>query len=91
MCTSQDGSEVAPVIKFDLEEDDIVIPIVKPGFACNQEARAVVMTFIEQYMRIYDSDNRDALMDAYHDRAVMTLQSAYYKQGNTSTDNPASK
>jgi nuclear RNA export factor len=79
------------VIKFDLEDEQFSIPIIKPGFSCNEEARKVVMTFIEQYMRLYDSDNRHALMDAYHEDAVFTLGSTYNKPGNISTDHPSNK
>ena len=31
----------------------------------------------EEYFKVYDSDNRQALLDAYHENAVMSMSASY--------------
>ena len=33
--------------------------------------------FLKQYFNLYDGDNREQLMEAYHEDAVMSMSMAY--------------
>jgi len=45
--------------------------------ACDPKAEEIVLKFLEQYISCYDGDSRTALMEAYHDEAVMSMNTAY--------------
>lgn len=50
---------------------------------CNQDAQGVVRQFLEQYFTIFDSDNRQPLLQAYHEHALFSMTMAYpYGQHN---------
>lgn len=79
-----DGKELTKLIKFDDDDDDetnnaggFKLPQTIAKMACNDQAGSIVLQFLEQYLKVYDSDNRQSLMDAYHDEAVMSMSAAY--------------
>ena len=37
----------------------------------------LVFVFQEEYFKVYDSDNRQALLDAYHENAMMSMSASY--------------
>lgn len=65
--------ELGPVISFDIEADDVVIPPSRGGWYASPESQAIVFRFLEQYFMLYDSDDRQSLIDAYHDSAILSL------------------
>merc|ERR1719153_264791 len=73
-----DGKELPKEISFD--DDEVTastdIPAAIPKMLKNEAAGGVVLTFLEQFFKLYDSDNRQPLLDAYHEEAMFSL-SAY--------------
>lgn len=49
----------------------------KMSFLCNEAGAEIVRQFLEQYFIIYDSDNRQRLLDAYHEHARFSLTSTF--------------
>jgi nuclear RNA export factor len=49
------------------------LPTWKPAFLCNQAGSELVQKFLEQYFMLYDSDNRQQLLEAYHDQAMLSI------------------
>ena len=62
---------------FDLEDHKLTFPSSKPIFIfqSNEKAKKVASTFLEQYFMVYDSGNRQPLLDAYHEHASFSLTS----------------
>lgn len=44
---------------------------------CNPEGGRIVREFLEQYIQIYDTDNRQPLLQAYHENAFFSMNMAY--------------
>lgn len=72
-----DGQVLEPLIVFDVQ-DTISLPTAKASFLCDASGADIIRQFIEQYFIIFDSENRQPLLDAYHEQAMlsMTLPSA---------------
>lgn len=70
-----DGVDLPPPIVFDV--DDVKMPAPVPTFLCSQEGQTMVRQFLAQYFEIMDSDNRKALLHAYHEHAAMSCTMAY--------------
>lgn len=68
-----DGVELPPVISFDIGAEDMQLPASKGSFFVSEEGRRVVLLFLQQYLSVYDADDRQPLLEAYHDTAVMSL------------------
>jgi hypothetical protein len=77
---SQDGQDLAPSISFDVSEPS-KMPDVRGSCYCNEEAKKVILRFWELYVSIYDTDNRQPLLEAYHDLASMSMMCSYVTQG----------
>lgn len=75
-----DGTALPKMITFD--DDDAasgaasLLPSV-PKVTCHPEAEGIVLKFLTQYFALYDGDNREQLMEAYHEDAVMSMSMAY--------------
>ena len=69
----QDGVELPPVISFDIGAEDVQLPASKGSFFVSEDSRRVVLIFLEQFLGVYDSNDREPLLDAYHDSALMSL------------------
>ncbi|GAB1597900.1 nuclear RNA export factor 1-like [Argonauta hians] len=67
-----DRQDLPPPIVFDLESD-IDLPPSKDNYFMNDDVQNVLVKFLKQYYLIYDSDNRQALVDAYHDQAIFSF------------------
>lgn len=65
-----------PPIGFDVDEGTH-IPPSQQTFLCNQESQGIVRQFLEQYFLIFDSDNRQPLLQAYHEQASFSMTSCY--------------
>ncbi|XP_069679720.1 nuclear RNA export factor 1 [Periplaneta americana] len=80
-----DGVELAPPILFDVNED-FQMPTNKRNFFCAEGGMSVARQFLEQYYQIYDSDDRQPLINAYHNDALFSITSTY-PPGQSSTTN----
>jgi nuclear RNA export factor len=49
------------------------LPPWKQAFLCNTSGQELVAKFLEQYFIIYDSDNRQQLLEAYHENAFLSI------------------
>ncbi|XP_017263959.1 nuclear RNA export factor 1 isoform X2 [Kryptolebias marmoratus] len=77
-----DGNDLPPPIGFDVETPT-TIPPCKGSYFGSDEIKTLVLRFLDQYYSIYDSGDRQPLLDAYHDGASLSLTTPY------STQNPS--
>ncbi|XP_058824868.1 nuclear RNA export factor 1 [Topomyia yanbarensis] len=68
-----DNIDLPPPIGFDVTDDDSKLPQAKASFLCDTAGADIVRQFLEQYFIIYDSDNRQPLLDAYHEHAMISM------------------
>nr|XP_040221616.2 nuclear RNA export factor 1 [Anopheles coluzzii] len=68
-----DDIVLPPPISFDVPEDDTKLPEAKASFLSDTSGADLVRQFLEQYFTIYDSDNRQPLLEAYHEHAMFSL------------------
>ncbi|KAI5622300.1 nuclear RNA export factor 1 [Silurus asotus] len=68
-----DGHDLPPPIGFDLEVAPAVLPPCKPSYFGSEELKGLITCFLQQYYAIYDSADRQPLLDAYHDGAAFSL------------------
>ncbi|XP_037317590.1 nuclear RNA export factor 1 isoform X1 [Pungitius pungitius] len=74
-----DGHDLPPPIGFDVETPT-VIPPCKGSYFGSDEIKVLILRFLAQYYSIYDSGNRQPLLDAYHDGASLSLTTPYTTQ-----------
>ncbi|RZC37440.1 nuclear RNA export factor 1 [Asbolus verrucosus] len=80
-----DGIDLPPPISFDISEE-VHLPTTQQTFLCNQEGESIVRQFLEQYFLIFDSENRQPLLQAYHESALFSMTMSYpYGQKDRST------
>lgn len=72
-----DGVDLPPVISFDIGTEDVSLPPSSGSWFVSDEARQIVLVFLEQYLTVYDSDDRQPLLNAYYDSATMSLTCSY--------------
>nr|XP_043897071.1 nuclear RNA export factor 1 isoform X1 [Solea senegalensis] len=77
-----DGQDLPPPIGFDVETPTTIPPCKGSCFG-SEEIKAPILGFLQQYYSIYDSGDRQPLLDAYHDGASLSLTTPY------STQNPS--
>ncbi|XP_047441150.1 nuclear RNA export factor 1 isoform X1 [Mugil cephalus] len=77
-----DGYDLPPPIGFDVETPTTIPPCKGSCFG-SDEIKAHILRFLQQYYSIYDSGDRQPLLDAYHDGASLSLTTPY------STQNPS--
>uniref|UniRef100_A0A669BG29 Nuclear RNA export factor 1 n=1 Tax=Oreochromis niloticus TaxID=8128 RepID=A0A669BG29_ORENI len=77
-----DGHDLPPPIGFDVETPTTIPPCKGSCFG-SDEIKAVILRFLQQYYSIYDSGDRQPLLDAYHDGASLSITTPY------STQNPS--
>ncbi|CAH3016304.1 unnamed protein product [Porites evermanni] len=70
--TSLDGHELPAPIGFDLPSEQ-VLPPSKDSFLGDPPIKELVLKFLEQYFKIYDTGDRQGLLEAYHDQAIFSL------------------
>uniref|UniRef100_A0A8C1W4X9 Nuclear RNA export factor 1 n=1 Tax=Cyprinus carpio TaxID=7962 RepID=A0A8C1W4X9_CYPCA len=68
-----DGHVLPPPIGFDLEVAPATLPPCKASYFCSEEIKNIILCFLQQYYSIYDSGDRQPLLDAYHDGAAFSL------------------
>ncbi|XP_075154677.1 nuclear RNA export factor small bristles isoform X2 [Haematobia irritans] len=67
-----DGEDLEPQILFDVN-DSSAMPKPQASFLCDASGADIIRQFLEQYFMIFDSDNRQPLLDAYHEQAMMSI------------------
>ncbi|KAM6332836.1 nuclear RNA export factor 1-like [Podargus strigoides] len=66
-----DGHELPPPITFDVEPPP-PLPPCKGSYFASDDLKGLVLWFLQQYYSIYDSRNRQGLLDLYHDGACLS-------------------
>ncbi|XP_005806589.1 nuclear RNA export factor 1 [Xiphophorus maculatus] len=74
-----DGHDLPPPIGFDVETPTAIPPCKGSCFG-SDEIKSLILRFLQQYYRIYDSENRQPLLDAYHDGASLSITTPYTSQ-----------
>ena len=62
-----------PPILFDVVEEGLRIPPSTISFAVNQEMKGIAGQFLQQYFSIFDYENRQSLLNAYHEHALFSM------------------
>ncbi|KAM5138410.1 nuclear RNA export factor 1 [Mantella aurantiaca] len=78
-----DGHELPPPITFDVETPT-TLPPCKGSYLATDNIKAIVLRFLQQYYAIYDGEDRQGLLNVYHDEACCSLSIP-----NVSGQNPA--
>ncbi|XP_015235249.1 nuclear RNA export factor 1 isoform X2 [Cyprinodon tularosa] len=74
-----DGCDLPPPIGFDVETPTAIPPSKGSCFG-SDEIKALILRFLQQYYSIYDSGDRQPLLDAYHDGASLSITTPYTSQ-----------
>ncbi|XP_019500966.1 PREDICTED: nuclear RNA export factor 1 [Hipposideros armiger] len=74
-----DGHELPPPIAFDIDTPT-TLPPCKGSYFGTETLKNLVLHFLQQYYAIYDSGNRQRLLDAYHDGACCSLSIPFTPQ-----------
>ncbi|KAF6726579.1 Nuclear RNA export factor 1 [Oryzias melastigma] len=74
-----DGQDLPPPIGFDVETPTAIPPCKGSCFG-SDEIKVLILHFLQQYYSIYDSGNRQPLLDAYHDGASLSITTPYTTQ-----------
>lgn len=74
-----DGHELPPPIAFDIDAPTM-LPPCKGSYFGTEALKNLVLHFLQQYYAIYDSGNRQRLLDAYHDGACCSLSIPFNPQ-----------
>ncbi|XP_051825130.1 nuclear RNA export factor 1-like [Antechinus flavipes] len=67
-----DGHDLPPPISFDVEPP-LTLPICKGSYFGSETMKNMVMYFLQEYYNVYDTGNRQGLLDAYHEGACCSL------------------
>ncbi|KAM4617303.1 nuclear RNA export factor 1 isoform 2-T3 [Discoglossus pictus] len=67
-----DGHELPPPITFDVETPT-TLPPCKGSYLATDDIKALVLRFLQQYYACYDADDRQGLLNVYHDEACCSL------------------
>ena len=72
----QDGHDLPPPITFDLDSSSS-LPDVKGSFFLSPELQELTVKFLKEYFTIYDSSDRQPLLNAYKDDALFSMAVAF--------------
>ncbi|XP_032089881.1 nuclear RNA export factor 1 [Thamnophis elegans] len=67
-----DGHELPAPISFDVETPT-TLPPCKGSYFASEGLKMLIVRFLQQYYAIYDSGDRQGLLDAYHEGACCSL------------------
>ncbi|XP_034509450.1 nuclear RNA export factor 2-like isoform X2 [Ailuropoda melanoleuca] len=67
-----DGQELSPPVIMDTDTSCLIKPC-KESYKGSDALKSLVLQFLQQYYMIYDSGDRQGLLDAYHDEACFSL------------------
>lgn len=66
-------------IGFDIDnEESVKLPPAKASFLVDQSGADIVRQFLHQYFLIFDSDNRQPLLDAYHENCMFSMTCTFH-------------
>lgn len=71
-----DDKELPAKISFEDEDEEKTsgeLPASIPKMVKNEGAAGLVLTFLEQFFKLYDSDSRQPLLEAYHENAMFSM------------------
>ncbi|XP_035267113.1 nuclear RNA export factor 1 isoform X2 [Anguilla anguilla] len=74
-----DGHDLPPPIGFDVEAPT-TLPPCKGSYFVSDEIKSHILRFLQQYYSVYDSGDRQPLLDAYHDGASFSLSMPFSGQ-----------
>uniref|UniRef100_A0A8C5NHG6 Nuclear RNA export factor 1-like n=1 Tax=Gouania willdenowi TaxID=441366 RepID=A0A8C5NHG6_GOUWI len=74
-----DGNDLPPHIGFDVETPTTLPPCKGSCFG-SDDAKVYIQRFLQQYYSVYDSGDRQSLLGAYHDDALLSLTTPYNVQ-----------
>jgi len=77
-----DGKDLPKIIGFEGADDDVTTTSLLPPIHmkmenCQPEAEKIILQFLQEYFKVYDTANRENIMNAYHDDAIMSMHMAY--------------
>ncbi|XP_071974556.1 nuclear RNA export factor 1 [Engystomops pustulosus] len=67
-----DGHDLPPPITFDVETPT-TLPPCKGSYLATDDIKALILRFLQQYYACYDGDDRQGLLNVYHDEACCSL------------------
>ncbi|KAG8437936.1 hypothetical protein GDO86_008575 [Hymenochirus boettgeri] len=67
-----DGQELPPPITFDVETPT-TLPPCKGSYLASEDIKVLVLRFLQQYYVYYDAEDRQGLLNVYHDEACCSL------------------
>ncbi|XP_044125352.1 nuclear RNA export factor 1 isoform X2 [Bufo gargarizans] len=79
-----DGHDLPPPITFDVETPT-TLPPCKGSYLATDDIKALVLRFLQQYYVCYDSEDREGLLNVYHDEACCSLSIACGQGQNPSS------
>ncbi|KYQ54883.1 Nuclear RNA export factor 1 [Trachymyrmex zeteki] len=68
-----DGVELPRPIVFDVVDEAAKIPLSQRMFVADVKAQEIASQFLQQYFTIFDSENRQPLLDAYNEHAYFSV------------------
>ncbi|KAG7484846.1 hypothetical protein MATL_G00053630 [Megalops atlanticus] len=75
-----DGNDLPPPIGFDIEVIPTALPPCKGSYFNSDDIKSLIVRFLQQYYSIYDSADRQPLLDAYHDGACFSICNPFSMQ-----------
>ncbi|KAG6460833.1 nuclear RNA export factor 1 [Manduca sexta] len=81
-----DGADLPPAIGFDVSED-LSLPPRQQSFLVDPAGQDLVREFLTQYFAIFDSESRQALLEAYHENASLSMASNYLSNDSRNSPN----
>lgn len=73
--------ELPKLIGFEDDDADssglTSLPPVQMKMTCNQTVEPIILKFLQEYFKVYDSGNREPLLNAYHESATMSVLASY--------------
>ncbi|KYN50655.1 Nuclear RNA export factor 1 [Trachymyrmex septentrionalis] len=65
--------ELPRPIVFDVVDEAAKIPPTQRMFVADAKAQEIASQFLQQYFTIFDSENRQPLLDAYNEHALFSM------------------
>lgn len=80
----KDGTELPRPIVFDVVDEAAKVPPSQRMFVADGKAQEIASQFLQQYFTVFDSENRQPLLDAYDEHACfsMTISTFHNNKSN---------
>lgn len=69
----KDDTELPRPIVFDVIDEAAKVPPSQRMFVADVKAQEIASQFLQQYFTIFDSENRQPLLDAYDEHACLSM------------------